>query len=86
MVIFLVCTIGATLSCTLTVAVLEEEFPNLSETVSVTELLPMSLQSKTVLLKLILSIAQLSEDPLSISEVEILALPLSSSWIVIFLV
>ena len=64
------------LSSTVTTAVDELEFPLVSVTVNVTVLSPISLQSKLEIFKELVSIAQLSNEPSSISDADILASPL----------
>ena len=77
--------IGAVLSITVTVAVQVEAFPFTSITVKVTELVPKSAQVKLYFDKYIVSIAQLSKLPFSISANVIEALPIESKNIVSFL-
>ena len=72
------------MSSTVTIAVFELEFPLTSVTVNVTVLSPTFEQLKLVVFKVIVSISQLSEEPLSIIPVVIFALPLESSCIVTF--
>jgi len=79
--IFLVITVGAILSCTVTVAVWEALFPLISTTVKVTVLLPIVEQSNVVVSKAN-ETPQASFDPLSTSEGTILAAPLTSNWTV----
>ncbi len=64
---------------TVTVALLVVEFPLLSVTVNTTVLDPVEQQSKVLGTTLILSIPQLSVEPLSICSAVILAWPLSSN-------
>ena len=70
---------GAMLSSTVTVAVLEETFPFTSSTVSVTVFTPMFEQLNVVLSKAIVLIEQLSEEPLLMFAVVIVALPFASN-------
>ena len=66
---------GSTLSSTVTVEVHVDTFPFTSVTVSVTVFAPTSEQSKLVSSSTRLAIAQLSEEPLSISKAVIEAVP-----------
>src|SRR5690606_37580132 len=86
MVMFLVTTTGAVTSSTVTIAVAVSVLPLTSVTVRVTVLSPTSPQSKLDLSSVIPAIPQVSDEPLSISAAVRLALPVASSWIVMFLV
>jgi hypothetical protein len=85
-VMFLVDTVGAILSWTVTDAVLEAKFPLSSVQVRVTVLVPRLLQVKAEGLTTLDEMAQLSVVPLSTSDATMVALPEASSWMVIFLV
>ena len=77
---------GLVTSSTVTVAGTLVVFPFTSVTLKVTVLLPISLQSKDVISKLLEAIPQLSEIAFSMSEVVIVSKPLASSSILIFCV
>ena len=73
-------------SVTVTVAEHVSVFPDVSVTVSVTDLVPISIQEKLLCDRAIFAIPQLSEEPLSISDVNSVAVPVeASNGIVIFL-
>src|SRR5690606_7634084 len=86
MVMFLVTTTGAMMSSTVTIAVAVSVLPLTSVTVRVTVLSPTSPQSKLFWLSVIEAIPQVSAEPLSISAAVMLAFPVASSWMVMFLV
>jgi hypothetical protein len=71
--------LGAILSSTVTIASLELELPLTSVTVKETILAPISAQVKSDLSKTKLAILQLSEDPVSISEVVIETIQLEAN-------
>ena len=73
--------VGSIESSTVTVAEHVDTLLLASVTVNVTELAPTWEQSKLVWSKLKETVPQLSFEPLSISAVVILALPLASSWV-----
>ena len=85
-VIFCVTTVGLILSSTVTVAVPVFEFPLASVTVNVTVFAPRFEHEKLVTSKFMLWIPVLSELPLLISVVVIVAFPFASNWTVVFCV
>ena len=84
--IFLVTTVGATLSCTVTTAGFEAAFPLLSVTVKVTVFSPTSEQVKLVTSMSKVNPPQESEDPLFTASSEMAAFPEASSCTVMFFV
>src|SRR5690554_2163777 len=86
MVMFWVTTAGAVTPSTVTIAVALSVLPFESVTVRVTVLSPTCEQSKSYWLSVMLAIPQVSVEPLSISAAVMLALPVASSWMVMFLV
>ena len=72
------------LSTTVTTATQSSVLPPSSVTVKVTLLVPRSLQSKAVWLATMLTMVPLSVLPPSMFAATMLALPLASSWIVMF--
>jgi len=77
--------VGLILSSTVTVDVQVAVFPAPSVTVSTTVFVPRFVQLKVVLSRLKTGIPQLSELPLSMSAVVMVAFPAASNWTVMFL-
>src|SRR5690606_5375684 len=73
---------GGMLSSTVTIVVQVETLPFKSVTVRVTVFGPTSLQSKSVISIVVIAIPQASVLPFSISATVMLAIPLTSSWMV----
>ena len=86
MVLFWTNTIGATLSCTVTIASALEELLEASVTVKVTVLAPTFEQSNEDLLNPRVAIPTLSVEPLSTWDGVMFTLPLASNCTVIFFV
>src|ERR1041384_1607402 len=85
-VMFLVTTVGAMLSWTVTVALALALLPLASVAVSETVFAPVFAQVKLLGLTDRLVMLQLSDEPLFTSAATMVAWPLASSWIVMFLV
>src|SRR5690606_35278425 len=85
-VMLLVTTTGAVMSSTVTIAVALSVLPLTSVTVRVTALSPTCEQSKSYWFSVIDAIPQEADEPLLISAAVMLAFPVASSWMLIFLV